>query len=244
MGKLRYEFCRSEFTRLPYKFKSNGKTYKLNSSSRDPNNAYISAFVTLASICLRQYNSVKHKYKWHDDTFWILCWYSTAFLLSSSLVCLESLSSASYRSLRRRAADRSSSSCLMVTCISSSCAWYSWHKGHQSWWVDKHKLCIHKLAGFSGYETYFRNVSMYSGCSAQNRQIVNKTLHLQQRKSSWCENISEHCNNLPRNITTLGYTAFWHKTRTYFYCLSWQLKVCTSRRLYNERKSIFNLKKW
>lgn len=116
-------------------------------------------------MCLRQYNSVKHKYKWHDDTFWILCWYSTAFLLSSSLVCLESLSSASYRSLRRRAADRSSSSCLMVTCISSSCAWYSWYKGHQS--VDKQKTCIHKPASFNGHETYF--MSSYSGYSAQNR---------------------------------------------------------------------------
>lgn len=58
-------------------------------------------------------------------TFWILSWYSAAFLFSSSLVCRDSLSSASYRSLRRRAEERSSSSCRIVTCISSSWAWYS-----------------------------------------------------------------------------------------------------------------------
>lgn len=145
---------------------------------------------------LRQWHSVKGI----NGTFWILCWYSTAFLLSSSLVCLESLSSASYRSLRRRAADRSSSSCLMVTCISSSCAWYSWQKGHRSWWWGKSKLYIN-FWEFTGCKTYFRNVSMYSGCSVQNRdKLLLKHHFCFKEKAVRVKIFLNTCDNLPRNI--------------------------------------------
>lgn len=115
-------YCRSKFIRLPHTFKSNQKTTNKILLLWDLAQITYAFQPLLTNLNEIEAMTFSKGYKWHDYTFWILCWYSTAFLLSSSLVCLESLSSASYRSLRRRAADRSSSSCLMVTCISSSCA--------------------------------------------------------------------------------------------------------------------------